>query len=128
MLCQLVPPLERQKGRKDCPHLAFFSLNASDFQDAERTSAPHSFLETVHTAGGRKAPDLPSTSAFGTTSTQLAQSEIQVTPYTPNFQGRPALPDLESLCIMEIFHSTDMLGPDKKVQVPSGPGCHQPLA
>jgi hypothetical protein len=112
----------------DRQQFSVFSSNACDFQDAPLTAAPHTFVMTALTTGGRKARDLSSSRPFSTTSTQLTQSEIQVTPYTPNFQGRPALPDLESLCIMEIFHSTDMLGPDKKVQVPSGPGCHQPLA
>jgi hypothetical protein len=112
----------------DCQQFSVFSSNACDFQDAPLTAAPHTFVETVYMAGSRKERDFPSCSTFSTTSTQLAQSDTILAPYTPKCQGKPAVPALETLYNLERKWLIHMLGPDKKVQVPSGSGCHQTLA
>jgi hypothetical protein len=112
----------------DCQQFSVFSSNACDFQDAPLTAAPHTFVMTALTTGGRKARDLSSSCPFSTTSTQLAQSDTILAPYTPKCQGKPAVPALETLYNLESKWLIHMLGPDKKVQVPSGSGCHQTLA
>ena len=74
-------------------------------QAAACTPALSTLDNPVHKTSVRKVCELSTYSPFAISSTQLDKSESVMITYTPKCQGRPAVPSLESLCIMELFCS-----------------------